>query len=240
MAKNKPLKKSDLATATQGNHLIEASYRMSVPAKRCMLMLLSRIHPGQKDVSESIRIEAADYAKKTGVSFDQAYKDIKNGVRELRRTNIVIKDRNSSITTECMVAGTMKYHTNQGWLETRFTPEIGPYIHNLVKQGYTTIAVDEALKFSGFYTFRFYELLMQFRLSKERYITIDRIREVFQIDSKQYSRWGDFKRRVIEPSIKEIEDKTEYSVDWDIIKTGRTVTSLMFIFEKDDQNDLFK
>ena len=60
MAKNKFLKNPDTNQATQSNQLIEATYKMSVPAKRVMLMLLGEIHPGQQDISGKIRIEASD------------------------------------------------------------------------------------------------------------------------------------------------------------------------------------
>ena len=66
MAKNKFLKAPDTNQAAQSNKLIEASYKMSVPAKRVMLMLLGAIHPGQQDISKKVRIQASDYAKKQG------------------------------------------------------------------------------------------------------------------------------------------------------------------------------
>lgn len=52
MTHNKCLKKADPDFATQSNKLIEATYRMSISAKRVMLMLLGQIHPGQQDVSK--------------------------------------------------------------------------------------------------------------------------------------------------------------------------------------------
>lgn len=238
MAKNKKLKTLDNNLATQSNHLIEASYRMSVPAKRVMLMLLSQIHPGQKDVSEKIRIESADYSEKTGLALDRSYRDIKNGCRELMRTIITTKKGKS--TEECVVVDWMHYHEDQGWLEASFTRWIAPYIHHLAKIGYTTIAVDEALKFRRFYTIRLYELMMQFKQKGERYITLENLRVAFQIEKNKYSRFTDLRKWVLLPSIKEIEGKTDWTIVWEPIKTGRKVTSLMLLFEKANQGDLFQ
>jgi plasmid replication initiation protein len=232
MAKNKKLKKPDISQATQSNHLIEASYRMSIPAKRVMLMLLSQIHPGQREVHHKIRIEAADYAERTNTPINIAYRDIKNGCRELMRTIITTRDTRAKTTEECVVVSWMKYHDDQGWLDATFTLWIAPYIHHLTKIGYTTIAVDEALKFKRFYTVRLYELMMQFQKTGERYIKLYDLRLAFQIDKKKYPRFVDFKRRVIEPSIKEIKEKTNWTIIWKPIKTGRKITSIGFIFEK--------
>jgi plasmid replication initiation protein len=232
MAKNKKLKIPDISQATQSNHLVEASYRMSVPAKRVMLMLLSKIHPGQQEVHHKIRIEAADYAKRTNTPINIAYRDIKNGCRELMRTIITTRDIKAKTTEECVVVSWMKYHDDQGWLDATFTLWIAPYIHHLTKIGYTTIAVDEAIKFRRFYTIRLYELMMQFQKTGERYIKLEQLRRTFQIEKKQYPRFTDFRRFVIEPSIKEIEEKTNWTISWGSIKTGRKITSIGFIFEK--------
>lgn len=183
-----------------------------------------------------IQIEAADYAERTGISLDRSYKDIKNGCRELMKTIITTRDTKAKTTEECVVVSWMRYHDDQGWLEATFTPWIAPYIHHLTKIGYTTIAVDEAVKFSSFHTIRLYELMMQFQRTGERYITIESLRNTFQIEKKQYARWVDFSRRVIEPGVKEIEEKTNWVVIWEPVKTGRKITSLSFLFEKSKPN----
>lgn len=233
MAKNKFLKRPDINSATQSNKLIEAAYKMSVPAKRVMLMLLGQIHPGQQDISQKIKIEASEYSEKTGIDLSQSYKDLKNGCRELMRSIITTKDYEARTTEECVVIGWMKYHEDEGWLEATFTQWISPYIHSLAKIGYTTVTIDEAIKFKRFYTIRLYELMMQFKKTGERYIKIDSLRKVFQIEKKKYVMFADLRKWVLEPSIKEIENKTDWNIAWSPIKTGRKITSLSFLFEKD-------
>lgn len=235
MAKNKRLRKPDSGVATQSNLLVEASYRMSVRAKRVMLMLLGGIHPGQKEVTGKITIYASDYAEKTGVSEDQAYRDIKSGCQELMQTIIQTRDYSKKTTEMCVVVGWMRYHEDQGWLEACFTLWVAPYIHHLAKIGYTSIRVDEALKFRRFYTIRFYELLMQFKKTGDRYITVESLREILRIDESKYSRFTDFRKYVIEPSIREIEEKTDWAIDWEPVRTGRKITSITLIFEESKQ-----
>lgn len=235
MAKNKSLKSPNTSIATQSNKLIEASYKMSVPAKRVMLMLLSQIHPLQQDISGKVRIEAADYSNKTGIDLSQSYKDIKNGCRELMSTIITTKDPVARTTEECVVVYWMKYHENEGWLEATFTPWIAPFIHKLRGIGYKSIEINEALKFKRFYSIRLYELLMQWDSSCVRLITLQELRNAFDIDKKTYPAFKDFRVRVLEPSIKEIEQKTSWSVNYKLKKTGPKVTSLSFTFYKDKE-----
>ena len=71
---------------------------------------------------------------------------------------------------------------------------------------------------------------MQFNKTGERYIKISSLRKIFQIEKKKYSRFADLKRWVLEPSIKEIESKTPWLINWSPVKSGRKTTSLSFSF----------
>ena len=73
---------------------------------------------------------------------------------------------------------------------------------------------------------------MRFKKSGERFIKIEHLRKTFQIEPEKYPRFTDFRRRVIEPSVKEIEEKTDWVISWEPVKTGRQITSLSFFFEK--------
>lgn len=238
MTKNKKLKLANTEIATQSNKLIEASYKMSVPAKRVMLMLLGQIHPGQQDISGRVRIEASDYSKKTGVAINHAYADIKNGCRELMRTIIKTRDPERKTTSECVVVSWMEYHENEGWLEATFTQWVAPFIHKLRKDiGYRTISINEAVQFKRFHTIRLYELIMQWNTSGVRHIRIEELRRIFQIESKQYSRFADFKRWVLEPSVSEINAQQNWDVSWSPIKSGRKITSISFSFSRSPIKD---
>jgi len=235
----KHLKKPDTNEAAQSNKLIEASYKMSVPAKRVMLLLLGQIHPGQQEISsQRIRLEASEYSLKTGLSIQQSYVDLKSGCRELMRTIITTKDLRKKTTSECVVVDWMEYHENEGWLETRFTPWIEPYLKALTKIGYTKIKINEAVRFKRFYSIRLYELLMQWVSTGERYTAIEELRRIFQIEKKKYEKFSDFRKWVLEPSVKEINEKTSLKVSWSPVKSGRKITSVSFSFSKLPQKHL--
>lgn len=214
---------------------------MSISGKRVMLMLLGQIHPNQKPGTLGrLRIEASDYAERTGTDHRKAYRDIKNGCRELMKTIIVTHNPKAKTTTESVVVVGMEYHETQGWLDVEFSKWIEPYILQLTKTGYTSIEIDEAVRFRRFYTVRLFELLMQWEKKGEgeRFITVDKLREVFQIDPKKYPRFTDFRRVVLLPSIKEIEAKTDWEVDYEPIKKGRIIDRIEFIYQRNKQQSL--
>ena len=83
-----------------------------------------------------------------------------------------------------------------------------------------------AMEFESIYSMRFYELFTE----QERPLTygIDKLKEMFKIEGK-YKKVNDFIKRVIDPAKKELDNSSPYSFNYKPIKTGRKITSIMFI-----------
>ena len=81
------------------------------------------------------------------------------------------------------------------------------------------------------------KLLIQFRGTGERYLEIEKFRDMLQIDSK-YSRFVDLKRRVIVPAVEEINTRTGLLVSWEPHKLGRQVQGLRFHFAENPQKKM--
>ena len=74
---------------------------------------------------------------------------------------------------------------------------------------------------------------MQFIKTSERYITLERLRELLELKD-QYPRFYDLKKYIISPSIITINERTNLRVEWDIMKKGRTITGLIFVFQNNN------
>lgn len=86
---------------------------------------------------------------------------------------------------------------------------------------------------NGYYTQRFYEL---FRVwsghNKEVTHTIEQLKEWLMIEEgTSYDRYFNFKTKVVEPALKEINQKLNMKVSYKENKAGRSVKSLTFIVE---------
>ncbi len=129
------------------------------------------------------------------------------------------------------------YFDREGRIEANFSQSIKPYITMLAKR-FTTIEIEHVAKFRRFYAIRIYELLMQYRKTGWRNIKIEDFRDILQIQKGQYPRFAELRRRVIEPAVKEINDKSEYLVEWEKVMDGRTVKGLAFKFSEKQQMEL--
>ena len=100
-----------------------------------------------------------------------------------------------------------------------FNPQILPYLSNL-KANFTQYLQSDISDVSGAYTIRFYELICQYRTIGKREVSIQDLRFILNIGDK-YPLFYDFKKRVIEPAIKEINEKTPMQISYEQKKRGK-------------------
>ena len=105
-----------------------------------------------------------------------------------------------------------------------------PYLSNL-KANFTQYLQSDISDVSGAYTIRFYELICQYRTIGKREVSIQDLRFILNIGDK-YPLFYDFKKRVIEPAIKEINEKTPMQISYEQKKKGKTVVGIAFKFKE--------
>ena len=103
-----------------------------------------------------------------------------------------------------------------------------PYLSQLTEQ-FTRYALADIAKMSSAHAVRLYEMLAQWRGAGERIVSIDWLREAFQLEDR-YPNIRDFKRWVIDPAVKQINEHSPLWVKWEQRKTGRRVSHLVFTF----------
>jgi plasmid replication initiation protein len=85
--------------------------------------------------------------------------------------------------------------------------------------------------FDSIYTTRLYELLMQFKQTGELKNTVADLRFALGCVAK-FKLYADFKRFTIQHAVDEINSQWTLNLEYKEIKTGRTVTDLIFTFNK--------
>lgn len=103
--------------------------------------------------------------------------------------------------------------------------EIVDVIVNFAK-GFRKYELKTAMEFESVYAMRFYELLSGQK--NPLTYTIEQLKDMFKIQDK-YKLTADFLRYVIEPAKKELDEKSPYSFEYKINKSGRKFHSITFI-----------
>ena len=81
------------------------------------------------------------------------------------------------------------------------------------------------------YGIRIYELLVQYRQIGKREISVESLRSMLEL-GKKYPLFADFKKRVIDTAVDQINECSPLSVSYEQKKTGRKVTHILFSFKE--------
>lgn len=218
----------------KSNALIEASYRLSPIEQRIMLACISQVRRDQQITDEVLySVSAADISALTGNSSKSVYEDLAKAALRLKRREVWIKQESNGKgkRPRTLITGWVQsiiYIESEGRVELRFTKDMLPYLTQLTEQ-FTRYALADVAQMTSSHAIRLYELLCQWRGIGKREVEIVWLRESFQLGEK-YPAIKDFKRRVIQPAVDQINEHSPLWVKWDQRKTGRRVTHLTFTF----------
>ena len=98
-----------------------------------------------------------------------------------------------------------------------------------IEGNFTSYIQKHTLRFKGSYSHRIYEFLRQWLSFGNKEFSIAELKDRLELDN-EYERIDDFKRRVIDPAIDEINQYSDLWVKYSQRKTGRKVTHFLFTF----------
>ena len=110
-----------------------------------------------------------------------------------------------------------------------FHEDIIPYLSQL-KSHFTQFMLSDVHGFSGAYSYRFYQWMMQFKSTGYCKISLADLRKMLVLENK-YEATKDLKKWVIEAACNEINELSPYQVKHELIKTGRKFTHLELKFK---------
>ena len=109
-----------------------------------------------------------------------------------------------------------------------FHQKILPLLSNL-KKNFTQFSIQDVAEFKSTYAHRIYQLMMQYKSTGYVKITIDDLKFMLMLGLK-YALFADFKKRVLDVAIDEINEKSPYNVQYELIKKGRKFVAIELKF----------
>lgn len=220
----------------KSNAVIEASYRLSVMEQRVILAAISQIRRDQV-VSDDVMYElnVNTLRELSGTKSKAIYTDLKEAVNHLYERSIVIEKppngrEGSTKKLKTRWIQSAIYSDDEGIIKLRFSKDIIPYLNQL-NSHFTSYALADVIQLTSAHAYRLYELLIQYREMGKRNIAIEDLRRWLDLGDK-YGALYDLKKRVIDPAVRQINEKTPYQVKYAQTKSGRSVTHLVFTFQK--------
>ena len=224
------------------NALITASHKLGEIEQRLILLAILKAREYCDSVEQlkgkELIIHANDYIQQFGVDKDAGYKSLKKAVLGLFEAKWGYKFINNKGNAEVVYerfTQSAKYIENEATVKFMFADAIIPLLVELEKR-FTTYEIEQVAQLSSSYAMRLYEFFMQ-HLDKKTGkgwldISLDDLRFRFGLLPTEYKRMCDFKRDVLELSLKQINTKTDLSATYTQRKQGRVIVGFRFDFER--------
>lgn len=226
----------------KNNMLVKARYSLSLIENRVFLSMLYKL---QKKSDGVLTCSISHSEFKDIIKFKQknTVKGILDVLEDLRKKPIYFKEEKKNKKGNLWGAyGFINGYEYDDELGI-FNIEASEKIHNLLKEylkmGYTPVNVQIWLSLNNSYAQRFYDLLRLWSGTKDTInYKLDEIKELLMLEDK-YSKYNDFKRRVILPAIKELNETGYFEIDIKENKVGRKVDSIDFYIKDLDKRKYF-
>ena len=221
------------------NALMNASYNLEVTEQRLILLAIINARETHQGITSDSKLEihANDYASQFHVTKEAAYKALKTAVNNLFERQFSFKEETKKGigVVRSRWVSRIKYIDDSAILEITFAPDVVPLITRLEKH-FTSYQIQQVTQLTGKYAIRLYELLIAWReVGKVPQIELSEFRAKLGVEDDEYKAMNHFKSRVLEPSIKQINQHTDITVSYEQHKRGRTITGFSFKFKHKQQ-----
>ena len=221
---------------SKSNVLIEANYTLNLVAQRLIVLAIikARNQGELSKVGGLHRITAIEYQTHFGCALPMAYESLKSACKSLYESDFVwIGEDEDGDPQEVSSRFVQRaaYNEGKGYVEVMFGNDIIPLITRLSKE-YTEYELIQIRNLNSVYALRIFETLMQWRtLGKTPFITIENLRKRLGIEEHQYKTMSNFKKRVLDLAVDEINNHTDITASYEQYKTGKLITGFAFIFK---------
>lgn len=180
-------------------------------------------------------ITISDLATLLQVPKSNIYRDIDAITDDIINNPVFIKEESEKKVRWVKIPWVTRceYNSDVGVL-LKLNDELKPFLLNL-KEHYTQYTLDTILAMKSTYAIRLYELLQSRIMSSmiprdgtDIELSLQEIRESCGCESKAYDTFSNLRNRVIDIAVKEINEKTLYTLSYQYRKSGKSVIGLIF------------
>lgn len=212
------------------NDLIQKNkYNLTATQQKLIAYMISLIKPTDKEF-ERYEITVADFCELCGIDKNYFYTEFKDIIDDIDNKAFWIKTKEKTFKFRWFLKA--EYLHKQGKVRLLLDDDIKKYLLSL-QETFTQYELYNILALKSKYSIRLYELFKSYAYQYEREFTVDYLKEVLM--ATHYSNFKDFRKRVLDKAIDEINFYTDLNIKYEEIKKGRKIVSLKIFIEKKDR-----
>lgn len=224
----------------RANELNQSYYKLKEVTQRVLAIAIEQAQHVERQTGENLILNGtkvivcADYyAKVYGVDLNTAYDALKVAVKDMYYAEYVweaLGKRGKINQYRTRFVSHIGYLNGESSIEFVLTDMARQHIYNLTRN--FTIYEIKNLSNLGKYGIRLYELLAQWRSVGKVEFEMEDFRLKLGIDPFEYTHISNFKRRVLDFAVAEINQHTDINVTYEQIKRGRSIKGFLFNFKE--------
>lgn len=218
------------------NNLIEASYALTLTEQRIILLSIIIARDMEQNFSSDtpVTVPASMYMEKFRVERQTAYEALQTACDTLFERRLSFESTQAETGQKAFYksrwVSKVGYLKDAACVQLTFAPDIVPLFMSLEKR-FTRYELKQIADLSSVYSIRLYELLIRWRSTGFVTIRVEALREKLGVLEGQYKTMGDFKKRVLDNAVQQINKHTDILVHYEQIKDGRVIKEFQFYFE---------
>ena len=220
------------------NSLMQASYTLDMVEQRLILLAIAEARETGHGITENslLEVHANSYINTFHVEKHTAYTVLKDASKSLFDRYVTYHDVNPNTGKDrsfhCRWVDKIGYEPNSGIVFLRFTQDIVPLITRL-EENFTKYELQQVARLTSAYAIRLYELLIQWRSAgKTPIFDLQIFRQQLGVEVNQYKTMSNFKTYVLDFALKQVNEWTDITAQYEQHKTGRIISGFSFKFRQ--------
>ena len=216
----------------KSNALIQRTrYSLNTQQQKIILYLISKIKPDDDELRE-YDFDLKEFCRVCGIEYNgKNYANIKDSILQLHAKAFWIETEN--VDTMVSWIEKARLYKKDTRLQIRLDDDLKPFLLHLREQ-FTAYELSNILVMRSRYSIRLYEYLKSFLSLATITISVAELKELLECEN-EYNRWCDFKRRVLDTALKEINASTDLEITTEFVRQSRNIDKVIFnIAKKED------
>lgn len=201
---------------------------------KALLYLISKIKPDDRG-EEKYYFSLSEFCRVCNMYKDSGenLKDAKSALQAIADKSIWVRRRGSKNEVLLRWLNHVEWIDDKQSFEVTFHPDMLPYLYGLREQ-YTQYSLENIITLESKYGIHLYKLLKSYEGFKDEIeFSLDDLRK--RIDAEAYTRYPDFKRRVLDSAVKDINECSDIEVTYKPIQgKRRTTEAIVFSIRQPD------
>ena len=231
------MSKTDLVV--KSNRLNSAIQNLSLPELRIIQLAIVDARETGNGLSTDtpLRIDAMRYAEAFETTRQNAYNRMKEAEETLFNRRFTFLDAEGK-TVKSRWIQRVRYLDDEGAIELAFTLDVVKGITRLdgAEEFFTQYLLSQTSNLNSVYSVRLYELLIQWKTAvKTPVFELSLFRGQMGLNDGEYKAMNDFKKRVLDLAVNEVNEKTDLTVAYTQEKKGRLIHGFKFTVKQKEK-----